>query len=57
MSKNSKGYGRHCKVVIKALELANPQWTPFEYDDANDWMEIGLRSSKHWHASVQNETT
>jgi len=46
MSKNSKGYGRHCKVVIKALDLANPQWTHFEYDDPKPWMDIGVQVFK-----------
>ena len=37
-----KGYGRHCEVVIKAHNIANPQWTRFS-DDAPDWMRIGFR--------------
>ena len=35
------GKGRHCEVVIKALGLANPQWTPLE-EDAPEWMKQGF---------------
>lgn len=37
----NKGYGRHCEVVIKALNIANPQWTPLE-GEAPAWMELGF---------------
>ena len=37
-----KGYGRHCEVVIKALRIANPQWTRLK-DDSPSWMELGYR--------------
>lgn len=33
--------GRHCEVVISALRLANPQWTPLR-DEAPEWMQIGF---------------
>lgn len=36
-----KGRGRHCEVVIKAFELANPQWTPLA-NDAPEWMQHGF---------------
>lgn len=36
-----KGYGRHCEVVISALGLANPQWTPTA-DAAPAWMRLGF---------------
>ncbi|SCY72255.1 hypothetical protein [Desulfoluna spongiiphila] len=36
-----KGYGRHCEVVISALGLARPQWTP-TLDAAPEWMKIGF---------------
>jgi predicted nuclease with RNAse H fold len=35
------GYGRHCEVVIKAHNIANPQWTPTA-DKAPEWMRIGF---------------
>ncbi|MEJ2412728.1 MAG: hypothetical protein P8Y34_07005, partial [Anaerolineales bacterium] len=34
---SDRGYGRHCEVVIKALNIANPQWTPLA-GEAPDWM-------------------
>lgn len=39
---SAKGLGRHCEIVIKALGLANPQWTPLAAD-APDWMRLGFR--------------
>jgi hypothetical protein len=36
------GYGRHCEVVIAALRLANPQWTPVE-SKCPEWMRHGFR--------------
>ncbi|MBN2162978.1 MAG: hypothetical protein JXR25_00520 [Pontiellaceae bacterium] len=36
-----KGLGRHCEVAVKALGLANPQWTPMA-GNAPDWMELGF---------------
>lgn len=38
---NDRGYGRHCEVVIKALNIANPQWTPLA-GEAPAWMELGF---------------
>ncbi len=35
-----KGLGRHCEVVVKALGIANPQWTPL-IGDSPDWMRLG----------------
>jgi hypothetical protein len=29
-------------VVLKALNIANPQWTPLT-EDAPDWMQLGFR--------------
>ena len=41
-SNREKGYGRHCEVVIKALGIANPQWTrPVE--ESPPWMMLGYR--------------
>jgi len=37
-----KGFGRHCEVVIKALGIANPQWTRLK-NDSPPWMELGYR--------------
>ena len=36
-----RGHGRHCEVVIKALGLANPQWTP-TLDSSPAWMQVGF---------------
>lgn len=38
----AKGFGRHCEVVIKALGIANPQWTRPQ-DDSPPWMALGYR--------------
>lgn len=38
-----KGKGRHCEVVIKASNLANPQWTPLA-GDAPEWMQHGFKA-------------
>lgn len=35
------GWGRHCEVVIAAMRLANPQWTP-PADAAPGWMRFGF---------------
>lgn len=37
---NDKGDGRHCEVVVRALGLANPQWTPL-LADSPEWMRLG----------------
>lgn len=37
--KGQAGHGRHCEAVVRALGLANPQWTP---------LEGGLRDDQHW---------
>ena len=36
-----KGHGRHCEVVLKALNIANPQWTPLA-NKAPSWMQLGF---------------
>lgn len=36
-----RGAGRHCEVVIAALGLARPQWTPLEAG-APEWMRLGV---------------
>ncbi|MCG8472535.1 MAG: hypothetical protein MI742_11860 [Desulfobacterales bacterium] len=36
-----RGWGRHCDVVIKALNLGNPQWTP-PLREAPLWMQKGF---------------
>lgn len=33
--------GRHCELVIKKLDLANPQWTRLE-EDSPGWMRLGF---------------
>lgn len=38
---NQAGAGRHCEVVLKALGLANPQWTQSR-DSAPAWMLLGF---------------
>ncbi|MDZ8118086.1 hypothetical protein [Pontiella agarivorans] len=40
-TEKDKGLGRHCEVVIKAHNLANPQWTP-QRKDAPAWMQLGF---------------
>lgn len=40
-----KGYGRHCEVVLKALNIANPQWTPLA-ENAPSWMQLGFKLFK-----------
>lgn len=36
------GHGRHCEIVLAALKLATPQWTPL-LARAPDWMHTGFR--------------
>jgi hypothetical protein len=36
-----RGYGRHCEVILKALNLANPQWTPIK-NECPSWMKLGF---------------
>lgn len=38
---SGKGLGRHAEIVIKALNLANPQWTPL-VGQAPAWMQFGF---------------
>ena len=38
---SDKGNGRHCEVVVAALRLANPQWTPVR-KQAPEWMNVGF---------------
>jgi hypothetical protein len=38
---HQKGNGRHCEVVLKALNIANPQWTPLN-ENAPSWMQLGF---------------
>ena len=40
-SEKERGHGRHCELVISALRLANPQWTPLG-DEAPAWMQLGF---------------
>lgn len=37
---SEKGYGRHCEVVVRALKVANPQWTR-PRAESPDWMRLG----------------
>lgn len=37
-----KGYGRHCEIVVKAHNIANPQFTPLE-SKAPQWMVTGFK--------------
>lgn len=34
--------GRHCEIAVRALGLANPQWTPLA-PDAPEWMRLGFK--------------
>ena len=36
-----QGFGRHCEVVIRALNLANPQFTRLR-EKCEDWMLLGF---------------
>ena len=36
-----KGYGRHCEVAVKALNIGNPQWTR-PLDQSPLWMRLGF---------------
>lgn len=38
---DEKGHGRHCEVVLNALLLARPQWTP-TLEHSEPWMRIGF---------------
>lgn len=38
---SQSGYGRHCEVVLAALKIANPQWTPV-LAACPDWMRTGF---------------
>ncbi|MFZ5451779.1 MAG: hypothetical protein ACOZF2_07920 [Thermodesulfobacteriota bacterium] len=38
---SEKGYGRHCEVVLKVLDLANPQWTAIR-ENCPAWMLLGF---------------
>jgi hypothetical protein len=40
-AEGEKGDGRHCEVVICALRLANPQWTPL-VNKSPAWMRLGF---------------
>ena len=38
---SENGYGRHCEVVVKSLNIGNPQWTrPAEQSPL--WMQLGF---------------
>ena len=41
--RKERGHGRHCEVAVKALGLANPQWTPLASDPTPPWMTKGFR--------------
>lgn len=38
---DERGWGRHCEVIVSALKLAKPQWTPPKAD-APEWMRLGF---------------
>jgi hypothetical protein len=38
---SERGYGRHCEVILKAFNLANPQWTPIK-DECPSWMKLSF---------------
>jgi predicted nuclease with RNAse H fold len=40
-NEGERGYGRHCEVILKSLNIANPQWTPTE-DNCPTWMQLGF---------------
>ena len=39
---SEKGHGRHCEAAIKALGIANPQWTPTR-KASPAWMKLGYK--------------
>jgi predicted nuclease with RNAse H fold len=41
LGENHMAIGRHCEVVISALRLATPQWTPLR-EQAPEWMTLGF---------------
>jgi len=43
-----RGFGRHCEVIIKAHDIANPQWTPL-HTEAPEWMKLGFTIFKALH--------
>lgn len=36
-----RGFGRHCEVILKSLNIANPQFTPIR-GECPSWMELGF---------------
>lgn len=42
---SERGYGRHCEVVVAALRLANPQYTPL-WEACPKWMKLGFELFK-----------
>ena len=36
-----RGFGRHCEVILKSLNIANPQFTPIR-GKCPSWMELGF---------------
>jgi predicted nuclease with RNAse H fold len=36
-----RGYGRHCEVAVKALNIGNPQWTR-PANESPQWMQLGF---------------
>jgi predicted nuclease with RNAse H fold len=37
-----KGYGRHCEIVVRVHDIANPQYTPLA-EEAPAWMKTGFK--------------
>jgi hypothetical protein len=50
-SPTDKGYGRHCEVAIKALGIANPQWTR-PREASPPWMLLGYEVFRAMPAAV-----
>lgn len=40
--RGDRGLGRHCEVVVAALRLGRPQWTPLA-GAVPEWMRLGFR--------------
>jgi len=40
-NEREQGHGRHCEVVLKALKIANPQWTTIR-ENSHAWMVLGF---------------
>jgi predicted nuclease with RNAse H fold len=52
MRPSDKGFGRHCEVAIKAMGIANPQWTR-TLSESPAWMRLGYALFEGMPSSVE----